>query len=160
MLTYLRRTAIALVTAALPTVLAARSVRACSCAPADLPEQVATATDIFVGRAVGAPEPASDPVPEQRIGAEQPPTRPVAARLAIDLDVIEALKGTASGRVRVATPGAPSACGYLFHANEVYLVFARRDAAGWTTDLCMGNVAGEPSFDRADGVRRLVHELR
>jgi hypothetical protein len=147
---------------------------ACSCIVGSRMSMYERATDVFLARVV-------DEAGVHAAGAHEAGAHEASAPAAVDatptpvaswasagaaiaggtgkrhftLEVTETLKGGASGRVDVDTPGDEAACGYPFEVGQTYVVFAHHGQHGLHTDLCSGTVTGEGLNPTLEAVREL-----
>lgn len=102
---------------------------ACSCAPAELPEQVERSDVVFTGRVVERSEPSS-PLPSS------------ADRVTWTFDVDRVGKGGADDPQQIASARSEASCGVEFVVGRTYLVVADAGPDGTlTTGLCSGTHA-------------------
>lgn len=111
----IRAGAIVTALAALAALVAAGPVVACSCIPSPPPlEALEEATEVFLGRVIALQ------------GAGELEERVVFA-------VLKAWKGVETETFAVTTPKSSAACGFSFHLNKTYLVYAHDARTGLCT---------------------------
>jgi hypothetical protein len=115
---------------------------------------VPATSDIFIATPIAEPKPVATP------RAREQAARSVViggGLVAYQLDVIETLKGAATGRVTLITGADSASCGTAFRMGARYLVFAHRQAGALRSGLCDFNVEGEHDIGAAaDEVRRML----
>jgi hypothetical protein len=111
---------------------ALQSAEACSCAATAQCELPLGYGLVFTGKVVSKQVVRPAAVP----GNRPPPPAPSGLPAVVTFAVSEYLRGHAGHEVRIETTDGCCACGYKFTEAVEYLVFAREDRGGWTTNTC------------------------